>query len=216
MNNWISIAISLVAVTISLVTAWLTFFRRGRLRMTQPTVIYLGPDGKADAKGDNKIFLRTLLYATAKRGLVVESMHIALERGESKQNFSIWVYGEQQMYRGSGLYVNDTGLTYNHHFLLPRDSSDFQFSEGEHRLRVFAKIVDQNSVIELFNTRFTVTKTQAEQIRAGNSGLYFDWGPDSQQYHSHLEPKPEPDITDMFTNLIKEGVGKKKRKKLTL
>jgi hypothetical protein len=96
MGNWIPIFISLAALAVSVSTAWLTFFRSDQLRMTQPTVIFFEPDGGIE-RGKRrrlKVFLRTLLYSTARRGQVVESLHVNLHRGESRQNFSIWVYGQ--------------------------------------------------------------------------------------------------------------------------
>jgi hypothetical protein len=41
----IAITISALALTISALTAWLTMFRRGTVKMTHPSVIYFGPDG---------------------------------------------------------------------------------------------------------------------------------------------------------------------------
>jgi len=116
----------------SAVTAWLTLFRRGTVKMTQPTVIFFGPDNlrSRDEPALPKVFLRTLLFATSKRGRVVESMHIALSRNETQQNFNIWVYGDEKLVRGSGLFVGETGIAANHHFLTPRDGSSFHFTEG--------------------------------------------------------------------------------------
>jgi hypothetical protein len=62
----ISVVVSTLALTISMVTAWLTLFRRGTVRMTRPTAIYFGADGSVDSSP--KVYLRTLLYSTAKRG----------------------------------------------------------------------------------------------------------------------------------------------------
>ena len=45
METWISVAISLLALSVSIVTAWLTFLKKGMLLMTQPTSIFWGPDG---------------------------------------------------------------------------------------------------------------------------------------------------------------------------
>src|SRR5712692_8982158 len=92
MNNWFSLVISFLALAVSVSTAWLTFFRAGQLRMTQPTVIFFGPDGgvRPGQKRRLKVFLRTLLYSTARRGQTIESLHVNLQRGESRQNFSIW------------------------------------------------------------------------------------------------------------------------------
>ena len=106
MNGWLSFVISCLALGVSGVTAWLTFFRKGRLAMTQPTTVFLGPDGPQFDRGKNKVYLRTLLYSTAKRGHVVESLYLALWRNETKQNFNIWVHGTKgSLERGSGLFV---------------------------------------------------------------------------------------------------------------
>jgi hypothetical protein len=42
---WIAIVISFLSLGVSSATAWLILFRRGNLKMTQPTVIFFGPDG---------------------------------------------------------------------------------------------------------------------------------------------------------------------------
>jgi hypothetical protein len=44
MADPVSIAISSLAVGIAAVNAWLTLWRRGSVGMTQPTVIFFGPD----------------------------------------------------------------------------------------------------------------------------------------------------------------------------
>jgi hypothetical protein len=44
MSDPIAIAISALALVVSATTAWLTFVRRGTVQMTQPTVIFFGPD----------------------------------------------------------------------------------------------------------------------------------------------------------------------------
>jgi hypothetical protein len=45
MNPVIPVIISCLALFISGLTAWLTLLRKGTVRMTQPTVVYFGPDG---------------------------------------------------------------------------------------------------------------------------------------------------------------------------
>ncbi len=89
----VSLLISVLAFVVSATTLWLTFVHRGRIRMTRPTVVFFGPDG--GEKGISKVFLRTLLYATSKRGVVLEHLYVRLRRGETQQNFNIWVYGEK-------------------------------------------------------------------------------------------------------------------------
>src|SRR6267154_2543605 len=91
MADQLSITISVLALSISAVTAWLTLFRRGTVKMTQPTVIFFGPDSprSRDEPPSPKVYLRTLLFSTSKRGRVIESMHVALSRNETHQNFNI-------------------------------------------------------------------------------------------------------------------------------
>src|SRR6267154_3325079 len=111
MSPSFSFGISCLALLVSGITAWLTFFRKGQLVMTQPTVVFFGPDGSRFDSDKNKIYLRTLLYSTAKRGQVLESLHVSLHRNESKQNFNIWVYGEKgNLTRGR--FVCSTGGSY--------------------------------------------------------------------------------------------------------
>jgi hypothetical protein len=98
MADPLSITISALALSVSTVTAWLTLFRRGTVKMTQPTVIFFGPDTprSRDHLALPKVYLRTLLFSTSKRGHVIESMHVALRRNETHQNFNIRVYGEHE------------------------------------------------------------------------------------------------------------------------
>jgi hypothetical protein len=188
----ISLTISVLALSVSAVTAWLTLFRRGTVKMTQPTVIYFGPDypHSRDEAALPKVFLRTLLFATSKRGRVVESMHIALSRNETHQNFSIWVYGDERLVRGSGLFVSEAGISTSHHFLVPRDGSSFHFSEGRYRMEVFAQLLGDREKMLLFSQVLEISREIAAQLADADCGLYFDWGPDSSRYFPHVDKRP--------------------------
>jgi hypothetical protein len=188
----ISLVFSCFALIVSATTAWLTLFRKGKLVMTQPTVVFFGPDGSRFDSQKNKVYLRTLLYCTAKRGQVVESLHISLHRNESKQNFNIWVYGDKaDLKRGSGLYVPQEGVTFDHHFLLPEDGANFSFLSGVYRLVVFAKLVENSTLHELASINLAISEAQAVKLAEPNTGIYFDWGPDQQSYHPHINTKSE-------------------------
>ena len=192
---WISILISILALSVSGLTAWRTLFKRGKLLMTQPTSIFFGPDGGFFESTINKVYLRTLLYSSSRKGQVVESMHVTLERGETKQNFSIWVHGQKgDIARGSGLFVTHEGVTLDHHFLLPPDGSDFKFLAGDYKLKVFAKLVNSSEPIQLYAIPLVVMQSQAENLKQKNAGLYFDWGPDQRKYYSHIDIKTETDF----------------------
>ena len=91
MADPIALTVSVLALTISAITAWLTLFRIGTVKMTQPTVIFFGPDRprKPNARGAPKVYLRTLLFATSRRGRVIESMHVTVSRNEARQTFNV-------------------------------------------------------------------------------------------------------------------------------
>lgn len=159
MADPISATISVLALSISAVTAWRTLGRRGTVKMTQPTVIFFGPDsGRSNEAPLPKVFLRSLLFATSKRGRVIESMYVALSRNESRQNFNIWVYGNEKLVRGSGLFVGETGVEANHHFLIPRDSNNFRFTEGRYRMDVFAKLLGDQDQSLLFSQILEISR----------------------------------------------------------
>lgn len=155
MTEWIALGISSLALVVSAVTVWLTLCRSGNLRMAQPTVVFFGPDGGRGQGEDPrlKVFLRTLLYSTSRRGQTLESMHVNLQRPESEQNVSIWAYGDDGLARGSGLHVGADGVAWNHHLLLPEDGAAFRLRSVQYTVRVYAKrvrIVNHASLPALF------------------------------------------------------------------
>jgi hypothetical protein len=127
--------------------------------------------------------------ATSKRGCVIESMYVTLSRNESQQNFN-GVYGDEKFVRGSGLFVGETGVAANHHFLAPRDGSHFRFVEGRYRMQVFAQLLGARGRAVLFSQTLDVDREMAEQLRQEDCGLYFDWGPDSLRYLPHVAKRP--------------------------
>lgn len=206
MTEWIATGISVCALCISGVTAWLTLFRKGALRMTQPAVVFFGPDGGPKKDRGNKVFLRTLLFSTSRRSQIIECMHVCVQRGESKQNFSVWVYGDEDLARGSGLYVGQEGIACNHHFLLPRDGAQFSFVPGEYTVSVVAKIVGHRKPNELFRVKLSVTEGDAEDLQNSENGLYFDWGPDEERYHSHVRAMPDLDLPPWLMEMANKAV----------
>lgn len=187
--------LSAAALSVSATTAWLTLFRRGRVQMTQPTVIFFGLDGgRPPHRGPKaKVFLRTLLFSPAKRGSLVESMYITLQRESVSQSFNVWVYGDgERLSRGSGLFIPETGIATNHHFLLPENIARFDFVVGDYLLRVFAKTVGERTPRLMFSQTLAVTP-EIEEGLAEFAGVYFDWSADVAAYTPHLE-HPLPGI----------------------
>lgn len=202
-----SLAISTLSLGIASVTAWLTLFRRGTIEMTQPTVIFLGSDKPRSRDGtpSPKVYLRTLLFSTSKRGRVIESMHVSLSRNETHQNFNVWVYGERgKLVRGSGLFVGETGVAADHHFLTPVDENAFRFTEGHYRFDVFVTLLGDRKSIKLFSQALDISRDIAVELTERHAGLYFDWGPDSSRYLPHVEKRPPSPNAEDFLRLLGE------------
>jgi hypothetical protein len=192
MADPIATSISLAALAVSGVTGWLTLFRRGTVRITKPTVIFFGPDGgPPEGISRPKVFLRSLIYSTGKRGHIIEGMYVALRRGETRQTFNIWAYGDERLVRGSGLFVGESGVACNHHFLLPEDGTPFRFLAGDYDLDVFASVVGWKT-LHLASVSVSLTDKAATELQDPQCGIFFDWGPDAGRYHSHVDQRKPP------------------------
>lgn len=188
----IPVTVSVLALAISATTAWLTLFRRGTVKMTQPTVIFFGPDTPRHPSESSlpKVFLRTLLFSTSKRGRVIESMFARLTRDdETAQLFDIWVYGDQKLVRGSGLFVGETGIAANHHFLSPRDGQTTPFLGGQYRLNVYANLLGDRENTLLLSQVLEITPEAAEALKDPSVGVYFDWQSYGSCYRIHIDKK---------------------------
>lgn len=204
----IATTISVVALAVSSVTAWLTLFRRGTVRMTQPTVIFFGPDSSRvpEASPPPKVFIRTLLFSSSKRGRIIESMHVTVARNESKQNFNIWVYGDDKLVRGSGLFIGETGVSANHHFLAPKDGSEFRFTDGTYTMEVHVKLLGDQAARCLWSQSLLISHENAAELREPGTGLYFDLGADARRYVPHVERRPPTlDVDDLLKVIGIEG-----------
>jgi hypothetical protein len=180
--------------------------------MTRPTQIYFGPDGGKN--GSPKVYIRAMLYSTAKRGHVIENLYARLSRGQTSQAFSIWVHGEKAgLTRGSGLFVDQNGLTVAHHFLLPPDGALFQFAAGEYLVEIVARLVGATGDFVICSEKITLQTTEAEQVRDKKAGVYFDWGPHTNSYHSYVDIKPpnEDFVLERIDHMVQENfIGRKK------
>jgi hypothetical protein len=84
----ISIGVSIIALLVSLFTAWFTILHRGSVRSTHPSFVAFRYDFVDKPVPQAKIFLRTLLFSTGKRGLVVESLSLRVSEGARAEEFS--------------------------------------------------------------------------------------------------------------------------------
>lgn len=180
------IGISVASFAVSVVTLWLTQLRLGTVHVTQPSQIYLGPDGEPHFSP--QVFVRTLLYSTSNRGRCVEQLFVKLRRGESAYNFSVWVHGTKgALVRASGILVGPNGVDLAHHFLRSDDSS-FQFQSGDYVVELHMKLARERRTKIVFSHKLSVSEQEASLMNSPFKGLYFDWGPDSQSYQKHVRP----------------------------
>jgi hypothetical protein len=188
--NQTSLIISSIALLISAATFWLTKIKRGAIKMTRPTIIFFGPDGRGQEH--KKVFIRTLLYSTSDQGQYIQNMFVRLQRGESIQNFNVWVYDSNGLVRGSGLFIPKTGIASNHHFLMPKDGSNYEFLNGDYNLQVYIEPIDKTPK-KIFEQTLTLTKIQQEEMSTKKAGIYFDWAPNTQNYSSHVDAESKKD-----------------------
>jgi hypothetical protein len=186
-----ALIISLIALLIAFLTFYYSRIKPGIVKMTKPTVIFFGSDGvRMENKEHKKVFIRTLLYSTSDKGQYIQNMHIRLQRNESSQNFNVWVYGETQLVRGSGLFVGKDGVATNHHFLMPRDKSAYEFLPGDYTLEVFVETINKPS-FKIFEQKLSISKTLYNELgEKATGGIFFDWAPNSQSYYPHVDGEP--------------------------
>jgi hypothetical protein len=103
-------------------------------------------------------------------------MYVALSRNETRQNFNVLVYGDDRPVHGSGLFVGETGVEPNHHFLWPREETSFRFTEGRYTLNVFARLLGDSSDIHLFSQTLEISRETANALAEPHAGVYFDLG----------------------------------------
>ena len=170
--EYISISIAVTSLVISLGTFWLAFVHRGRLAMTKPTIVFFGYD--TVPKPTPKVFLRTLLYSTARRGQVVEGMYARVRHGEDERVFSFWGYGEtEKLSAGSGLHVSRGGLAANHHFVLSVHEEDYRFKPGTHEIEVIADVVGRRKPVILSVIKLSVSDELATALQR-QEGVLFE------------------------------------------
>ncbi len=182
--DFVTIILSIIALSISGLTFWYTRIKVGEVKMTRPTIIFFGPDGSGSEH--QKVFIRTLLYSTSDKGKYIQNMYIRLLRGESIQNFNVWVYDSNGLVRGSGLFVNKNGIASNHHFLLPKDGLNYNFQSGEYKLQVFVESVNEKPR-KIFEQKLVLTQQQVDEMNLKCAGVFYDWAPNTQSYSSHVD-----------------------------
>lgn len=184
--------ISLAALVVSLLTAWFTVFRRGNVYSTRPSFIAIRYDFVANNPPQAKVFLRTLLFSSGKRGHVVESLFLRVRREGKTDEFAFWGHGDKELVRGSGLSVPEAGVVTNHHFN-PIDAQKlYRFSGGTYELELCADIVSGSKRVTLWKVSVEVPSSAFESSIRRDTAVFFSWSPESKKYISTIEHREGP------------------------
>lgn len=73
---------------------------------------------------------------------------------------------------------------------MPSDGASFAFVAGAYKLELFAKLLGDTSTLKLLSQTLEVSQHSANALREPDTGLYFDWGPDSGRYIPHVDKRP--------------------------
>jgi len=173
--------------------------------MTRPALIAFLYEQKKP-----KIFLRTLLYSTGKKGHIIESMYLKVRRGESAQTFSYWAYAEERItVVGSGLKVGEDGVVYYHHFLPPRAGTEFGFLSGTYEVEIYCVTAHVRIPTRLGSFTLSLTEEHAASLQKGQA-VFFEWGPESQTYHVAVDQRQRPAEFDQLLLGLEKFLGAEK------
>ena len=151
----VSLVVSFTSLGASHYTLWIVHLRRGDLKMTQPTMLFLGRDQGPQTP---KVWLRTLLFSTSTRVQIIENMFLRVHPpGAAPQTFDFWVYGEKEkMSRGSGLFVSQSGVVCDNHFMLRREAGNPPFLAGAYKVEVLASVLGKSHPDRLMQLQFAL------------------------------------------------------------
>ena len=189
--QYITTGVSVLALLVSLFTLWFSVIRRGRVCSTHPSFIAFRYDFVGKKVPQAKIFLRSLLYSTGKRGQVVESLFLRVSDGERRAEFSFWGYGDKDLVRGSGLFVPETGVATNHHFNPINADELFVFFGGTYSLELVAKLVGRKQPKSLWKVELEIPPTAFGDRIARETAIFFSWSPERDRYIASVENRSE-------------------------
>ena len=189
--EYVAPVVSIVALAVSLFTLWFSVIRRGRVCSTHPSFVAFRYDFVGKKVPQAKIFLRSLLYSTGKRGHVVESLFLRVAEGRRRAEFSFWGHGDKDLVRGSGLFVPESGVATNHHFN-PIDADElFLFSGGTYSLELVAKLVGRKRVTSLWKVTLEMPERAFDKSIARETAIFFSWSPEQGRYIASVEKRSE-------------------------
>lgn len=142
-----------------------------------------------------KIVIRSMLFSTAHRGNVVESMHATLQRETMTLTLAFWGYGESTvLQRGGGLYVGREGIALYQHFTTLPANYAHRFYPGPHTIRFFASELGKNGPQCLIEEKIELTEEMVKLLNEKSGGIMFNWHPQDSRYLPDTKRQPIPDV----------------------
>lgn len=186
----LALGISTLSLGVSATTAWLTNLRRGQLKMTRPTMMAFVHEGESP-----KIVMRSMLFSTAHRGNVVESLHATLQRETTTMTLAFWGYGETTvLQRGGGLFVGREGVALYHHFTTLPANFAHKFQPGSHTVRFFACLLGKDGPQCLIEATIELTEEMVKILNEKSGGVMFNWHPEDNRYLPDTTRRPVSEL----------------------
>jgi hypothetical protein len=191
MAETIAIVTAVLALAVSIVTAWLTYFHRGAIRMAEPSMVVFAYDAAGSRPGFvPKVMVRCLLFSTGERGRIIEALFARTRMAGSEYTFSVWgMDADNKLVRGGGLLVPKGGVVAWHHFVASSNRPGVNFTPGEYEVQVFARVHGRSRPVELWSHTLTVSDAVAPTSHDGSEQVCFDHHPERDGFEARRESR---------------------------
>lgn len=206
--NFLTLAIALAALVLSVWNFWFTQLRRGRVLLTQPTIFFFGWDRQSN-RHMPKIMFRSALFSSGNKGQMLESMYVLVKTVDGQFEFPFWGYDDGNgMVRGSGLFVGPTGHVAYHHFNPLNDEYVFAYSGANYEIEVWAKAFNQKGDVLLGKYQFLLEDSKlAAELAHTESGVLWSWSPQDRRYYPEASKRPFDWPSQPFLPLPPNAIG---------
>jgi hypothetical protein len=191
MAETIAIATAVLALAVSIVTAWLTYFHRGAIRMAEPSMVVFAYDAAGSRPGFvPKVMVRCLLFSTGERGRVIEALFARTRIAGSEYTLPVWgMDADSKLVRGGGLLVPKGGVVAWHHFVAFSNGPGVNFTPGVYEVKVFARVHGRSRPVELWSRTLTVSDDVAPTSHDGSEQVWFDHHPEADGFEARRESR---------------------------
>ena len=195
MATTFAIAISILALSVSVFNLWLTWFHRGTIRMTVPSMVVFAYDRRGEpGRVDPKVMVRTLLFTTGAQGHAIETLFLRLRHDGSERVFPVWGLATDKLDAGGGLFVGKTGVTAWHHFVASEAARAFQFKPGHYELDICVRVDGRSRSAKLWTAAVSLPDTASMSCHDGSEQVWFDRNPESGDFQPRIASHNGPGV----------------------